>query len=95
MISDKYHTWYDLMRQAVLSYHLPVSRCADPEIVRTGRHQLYCFRRSQKVHPDYCGTIRKRPADDVQYTTLLLFCAWDKAALTSPNEPSHSVLRVV
>lgn len=36
MISDKYHTWYDLVRESLLSYHLPVSRCADPEIVRIG-----------------------------------------------------------
>ena len=33
MINDKYHIQYDFMRVIQLSYPLPVSRRADPEIV--------------------------------------------------------------
>lgn len=36
MINDKYHTWYDLVRESLLSYHLPVSRRADPKKDKVG-----------------------------------------------------------
>jgi hypothetical protein len=45
VINDKYHTWYDLMLEVLLSYHLPVSRRADPEIVRVGFEYRYYARR--------------------------------------------------